>query len=66
MKVRILSGNNAGTVEDLDTPAAEWAITSGFAEKVEEAPAVEPVAAPVVTKPDPPLAARRFAEGRRA
>jgi hypothetical protein len=46
MKVRIISGNLAGTVQDLPQPDADWAIASGFAERV-----VEDETPP----PDPPV-----------
>ena len=45
MKVRILSGNNAGAVVEMDKTEAEVNIATGYAEAVsdEPAPKVEPV-----------------------
>lgn len=48
MKVRILSGNLAGTVQDMDGVEAEWAIASGFGEQVED---VAPAAVEVQAQP---------------
>jgi hypothetical protein len=36
MKVRILSGNDAGSLVEMDTVAAESAVATGFAEAVAE------------------------------
>lgn len=47
-KVRILSGNQAGGVVEMDQPAAESAIASGYGEAVAEVVAV-PVAVPIST-----------------
>jgi hypothetical protein len=49
MRVKILSGNQAGTIEDVSASEAENLIATGFAEAVPE-PAPEPKPAP---KPAP-------------
>jgi hypothetical protein len=52
VKVRILSGNNAGAIEDMDQVPAEVAIATGYAERAPEpkAAAVPPPAPPVTKK----------------
>lgn len=44
MKVRILSGNQAGAVVEMPVTEAEVNISTGFAEAVIESPAEEPSA----------------------
>jgi hypothetical protein len=51
MRVKILSGNQAGTIEDVSASEAENLIATGFAEAVPE-PAPEPEAEPV-PEPEP-------------
>jgi hypothetical protein len=49
MRVKILSGNQAGTIDDVSASEAENLIATGFAEAVPE-PAPEPEAEP---EPEP-------------